>query len=113
MRSFNKLSAYTVFTRPRQKHAVRSLKCLPLLSYNLHRPRLNQRCGKTLDLKYFTMLKGKERCKRNRNLSTLFLGTMTRIMYRIGALVLRYISYSKKRYRCSPIQFHIRSNAGI
>ena len=41
-----------------QKHAVRSSKCLPLLSYNRHRPLLNQRCGKTLDLKYFTMPKG-------------------------------------------------------
>ena len=42
MRSSNSL------TCPQQKCAVRSSKCLPLLSYNRHRPRLNQRCGKTL-----------------------------------------------------------------
>ena len=40
------------------KHAVRSSKCLLLLSYNRHRPSLNQKCGKTLDLKYLTMPKG-------------------------------------------------------
>ena len=44
------------------------IKMSPLLSYNWHRPRLNQRCGKTLDLKYFAMQKkGKERCKRKLN----------------------------------------------
>ena len=57
MGSFNKLSADSL-TRPQQKHAVHSSKCLPLLSYNWHHPSLNQRCGKTLDLKYLTMLKG-------------------------------------------------------
>lgn len=40
------------FFSPQHTHAVRSSKCLPLLSYN-HCPRLNRRCGKTLNLKYY------------------------------------------------------------
>ena len=45
-------------------------------------------------------------------MSPLFLGTTVRIVYRIMALVSRYVSYPKKMYRCSPTAYPAADIAG-